>query len=62
MQKEILKGAILTKEQIQGVIELSHNRSESFGIDREERNNKHFRLSTDELEARREANREILWH
>jgi transcriptional regulator of acetoin/glycerol metabolism len=62
MQKEILKGAILTKEQMREVIELSHKRSESFGIDREERNNKHFRLSADELEARREANREILKH
>ena len=62
MQKEILKGTILTKEQMQNVIELSHKRSESFGIDREERNNNHFKLSAAELGARREANREILKH
>lgn len=60
MQKEILKGAILTKEQMREVIELSHKRSESYGIDRVERNNKHFRLSNEELEARREASKEIL--
>ena len=62
MQKEIIKGTILTKEQMKEVIELSHKRSESYGIDREERNNKHFRLSADELAARREVNREILKH
>ncbi len=39
------------------VIELSHKRSESYGIDRVERNNKHFRLSAEELAVRRERKR-----
>jgi len=62
MLRKIAKGAIPTKEQMQEVIARSHLRSESYGIDREERNSKHYRLSPAELEVRKKKNREILGH
>jgi transcriptional regulator of acetoin/glycerol metabolism len=60
MQKNTLKGAILTGEQMQKVIERSHKRSKAYGIDREERKTDHDKLTLEELEERRTANKETL--
>lgn len=60
MKKNILKGAILTNEQMRKVIERSHKRSETYGIDREERLIDQVKLSAKELEARKIANHETL--
>ncbi|MCP3891598.1 MAG: AAA domain-containing protein [Desulfobulbaceae bacterium] len=60
MQNNSLKGAILTTEQMQKVIERSHKRSKTYGIDREERKKDHLKLSATELESRKTANQETL--
>ena len=60
MKKNILKGAILTNEQMRKVIERSHKRSKAYGIDQEERPLDHTKLSHKELETRRAANKETL--
>lgn len=60
MLKNILKGTIFTSEQMQEVIELSHQRSKSYGIDRKERRPDHVKLSSEELEVRKFANKDIL--
>ncbi|WP_136796183.1 sigma-54-dependent Fis family transcriptional regulator [Desulfosediminicola ganghwensis] len=60
MEQPIVNGTILTREQLRGVIEESHKRSESYGVNRDERDLNQHRLSEDELEAKKLANADIL--
>ncbi len=60
MEKTIAIGSIPTNEQMKTLIEESHKRSESYGINREDRDLDHAKLSRPELEARRLKNKDIL--
>jgi len=60
MHNNITKGSIPTNEQMQLLINQSHKRSQEYGIDRENRNFDHAKLSQKELTDRRKRNRDII--
>jgi transcriptional regulator of acetoin/glycerol metabolism len=60
MKNTIPKGTIPTNEQMKRIIYESHKRSAEYGINREQRNADHAKLSPAELEARKLAIKDLL--